>query len=344
MVATAAVILWYSAGLMTFTIVTGVPLLAGRTEAVRAYQADGAEVIDATRFIVESKGLAFIALVAGATVIFSREARTRHRLLAALLVAPAFVVTFLGYARATLLALVVCTVLLACILRRPVLDRRRVAVAAVAILALVPLISLTGSGSAISDPQGNPVARQVAGFETRVLGGLSEDTIDSPGNTYRLTENGYALKAWERNPLFGHGIGASFKPTVLSDPSLSAFENNPAFGTRFIHNGWLWYAVKTGAVGLVAFAAFMLTPVVGSLSGRARGRLPLSPVEVGLAVSVVGLLVINVFEPDLHRVGTAPLAGAVLGYLAARMDSVRPHTTHSAPVRVGVSVPAEVPR
>jgi O-antigen ligase len=323
-VGAAAIVLWYSAGLMIVTIATGVEILAGRTEEVRAYQASGnAEVIDATRFIVDSKGLAFMALVVAVTVLFSRPVTSRQRWLCLALAVPAFIVTFLSYARATLIALVVCTVVVVVLKRAVSFDRRRVLATGAVLATVVGLVGLTGTASLLNDANGNVVARQVAGFEERVLGGLTSDTVDSPGNTYRLMENRYALEAAARSPLFGHGIGASFKPTTFGDRSLSAFENDPAFGTRFIHNGWLWYLVKAGGVGVLAFILFVFTPVLRTLLPRAGRTWRIDPVDAGLAVAIVGLMIINAFEPDLHRTGTAPLAGAVLGYLALRSAAAR---------------------
>lgn len=309
-------VLWWSAGLMLFTIATGIDVLAGRTEDVRAYQAAGPEVIDATRFIVDSKGLAFITLVTGTTVLVSRVATPHQRRVAALLVAPALIVTFLNYARATVLALLVCAVLVLALRRLAQVQRRRIAVTALVVSTFVAIIGLTGTASVFADPQGNVLARQVAGFQERVIGGLDAENVESPGNTYRLLENRYALEAIARNPLFGQGVGAAFKPQSFGDPSLDAFQTDPAFGVRFIHNGWLWYLVKGGVVALLAFVALMLAPVVQALYRSARSRARLSPADVGLLVSVIGLLAIFVFEPDIHRTGSAPLVGATLGYLS----------------------------
>jgi O-Antigen ligase len=324
----AGVILWYTAGLMIATIVTGVELLAGRTETVRTYEAGEPAEIDATRFIVNAKGLAFMALVAGTTVLLSRSATTAQRWIAGILVVPAFVVTFLSYARATLLAVIVCALLLVFLRRAIPLDSRRASATGLVVATVIGLVGLSGTGSLISDPEGSRIARQVAGFQGRVLDGLSSETASTPGNTYRLLENRYAVEAAARNPLFGHGIGASYKPRSFGDRSLSTFENNPDFGSRFIHNGWLWYLVKAGAVGLVAFLAFLLTPILVTVRGSRAASKRTTALDIGLAVSIGGLMVINAFEPDLHRVGTAPLAGAVLGYLALRSVGHREPGVH----------------
>lgn len=312
----AGVVLWYSTALMLVTIATGVETLAGRTEDVRAFAPGGAEVIDATRFVVDSKGLAFIVLVTSTVVLVSRSASRAQRCAAVVLLVPAFLVTFLNYARATVLAAVICLLLLAMLQRTARVHRRRVAVAALVVAGAVGAVGVTGTAAVLVDPEGNVVARQVAGFSERVIGGLQTEDVESPGNTYRLLENRAAVEGAARNPLFGLGIGAAFKPRSFGDPALDAFQQDPAFGVRFIHNGWLWYLVKTGAVGVAVFTVLALRPVVTLVRGAVRRREPIPPGRLGLALSVVGLLVIFVFEPDIHRTGTAPLFGAVLGYLS----------------------------
>lgn len=309
-------VLWYSAGFMLVTIATGVDILAGRTEDVRAYQAGGAQVIDATRFIVDSKGLAFVTMVAGGAVLLSSRASAAQRRVAAAVVAPALIVSFLNYARATVLALAVCVVLLLLLNRLAKIHSRRVLVASLVVATFVGLVGLTGTASVFSDPQGNVLARQVAGFEERVLGGLDAEGVESPGNTYRLLENQYALRGFAANPLFGQGVGAAFKPRSFGDPALDAFQTDPAFGVRFIHNGWLWYLVKSGVVGLAAFLALILVPILAFLRTALLRPGDARPADVGIAVSLIGLLAIFFFEPDIHRVGTAPLVGATLGYLS----------------------------
>ncbi|RJK97879.1 O-antigen ligase family protein [Vallicoccus soli] len=320
----ALVVLWYSAGLMLVTIVTGTELLAGRVANVRVQGVGGtAAELDATRFIVNSKVLAFVVLVAAATVLLSRRAGARERLLAAVLALPAFLVTFLGYARATLLALLLCTAVLLVLRRRADLHGGRLGAVVLAAAALVGVVGLTGTASLLSDPDGNLVARQVAGFEERVLGGLTTEQVETPGNEYRLLENRYALMTWGENPLFGQGIGASYHPPMIADPLLQAFETDPEFGSRFVHNGYLWYLVKTGLVGLLAFLAMVLVPVARVLR-RAAGPEGMPPVDVALAVSLLGLMLIHAFEPDMHRVGGAALVGALIGYLSLRGASRAP--------------------
>lgn len=319
----AGLILWYTAGLMVVTILTGAEILSGRTEAVRAYDAVQTQEFDATRFIVNSKGLAFMVLVAALAVLMSRRSTERHRWVAGLLGLPAFTITFLGYARATTLALGLCVLVLVLLARRLQLSGPRVGGALLVLVGMLAALALTGSGALLNDPQGNALARQVAGFEERVVGGLSEDGVDSPGNQYRLLENRYALQTAATNPLFGQGIGAAYHPTFVRDSQLQAFKTNPEFGSRFIHNGWLWYLVKTGAVGLVVALALLLVPVLRTVWWR--DRLPeISAVDVGIAVSILGLMVIHAFEPDLHRVGTAPVVGAALGYLSLRATASAP--------------------
>ncbi|WP_336921882.1 O-antigen ligase family protein [Aquipuribacter sp. SD81] len=311
----ALLVLWYTASLMLVTIATGTELLAGRTENVRAFDTVQTLEIDATRFIVNSKGLAFLAVVVGVAVLASRVSTRHQRLLAAACLVPGAVVTFLGYARATMLALALCLLLLGLLARRLGLDWTRLGAALLALAAPAALLVLSGNGSLVNDPDGNALARQVAGFEARVLDGLDEEGANSPGNQYRLLENRYALQAAADNALFGLGIGADYHPRFVQDPTLQAFKANPDFGSRFIHNGWLWYLVKTGAVGLVAALLLFFVPVLRAVGGRVPPA-GTGVVAIALAVGLVGLMVIHLFEPDIHRVGTAPLFGAALGYLS----------------------------
>lgn len=314
----AALVLWYSAGMIVASLLTGQALLGGRVEGVRAFQTTGAVEVDATRFLLDVKGLAFIGLVLGAAALLGRSWPSRRMTLLGLGL-PGFVVTFVGLSRQSLLAFGLTLVLLLALTRRFRVAPRRMVAAVSGLTAMAVAIALLGAWPYMSDPNGNALARQVYAFETRVLEGLRyENATESPGNQWRVAEAKYALEETVRNPLLGIGIGSAYRP-LLSDHPFGDLD----YGARFIHNLHLWYLAKTGVIGYLVFLVFMLWPVLAAarsvdLSGRHRYA-----VDLALGVAIIGILVVDLFEPDLHRVGTAPLVSAILGYLAIQAQERR---------------------
>jgi O-antigen ligase len=160
----------------------------------------------------------------------------------------------------------------------------------------------------------------VAGFQDRVIGGLSTDDVLSPGNAFRLVENRYAFEKFTESPLWGHGFGVQYRPLYVLGDVGNIFPD-AEYGTRFVHNGYMGYLVKTGAVGLTLFVLFFLLPAGRTLVAATRSHV--GSVDVGLAVAIVGLMIDNAFEPDLVRLGGAPVLGAILGLLTYRTAGAR---------------------
>ena len=315
-VATAAAVLWYTAVMIAASLVTGAELLSGRVnDGLSAFTVTGTAEVDAGRFLLDAKGLAYLGVVVGLTALLS-PSWPRRRLTLLGLGLPGLIATFAALSRQSFVALAVSVLVLLALGGRLRLDARRTAVASSVVVVVV--FALAAAWSGVSSPAGNVVARQLYAFEVRVVQGLfPENAAQSPGNQWRLVEARYALEAFRGAPVLGVGVGEAYRPLageqVFGDAD---------YGARFIHNLWLYYVAKTGAVGVAVFLVFLLVPTVGALRQPLRDRQ--SVVDVALVAGLVGLAVVNVFEPDFHRVGTAPLLGALLGYLALRASRQAP--------------------
>lgn len=328
-VRTTIVAVWYSLVMILASLVTGTNYLSsGRVEEVRAFQTTGAVEVDATRFILDAKGLAFVGIVLGFAALAS-SAWPRRALTTLIIGVPSCVITFVALSRQSIVALAASTATGLVLARRIQMSARRVIGSTLAIVSGLILLTVLGAWPYISNPNGNGVSRQIYAFEARVLQGLVfENAAESPGNQWRLSEAEYALDTFTDRPLLGAGVGAAYRPLVADHP----FEDLQ-YGARFIHNLHLWYLAKTGVVGFTAFAIFFCRPIILTMRPAPTWGDQLSAVDKALAISLIGLIVVNFFEPDLHRVGTAPLAGALVGYLAVRHETGRRSTTDVAATR-----------
>jgi hypothetical protein len=128
---------------------------------------------------------------------------------------------------------------------------------------------------------------------------------------YRLAERENILRALEREPLTGIGIGVDW-PTRYPLP----FEG--ANLHQYSHLAFLWWWMKAGLLGGLAYLAILGTTLVAGLRVWRRHADPLiSTAGLAAAVSVIGFVVVELAATILgsDERGTAVL-GCVIGLLA----------------------------
>jgi O-antigen ligase len=134
---------------------------------------------------------------------------------------------------------------------------------------------------------------------------------------YRLAEWTAAGRAIEHHPLTGIGLGNTisfwsprYSPMTNTNGSLTT--------TDYIHNSYIWFALKIGLPGAFVFVALLLIQL-----GRARTLLRQSldtrsrRLLLGALATLVALLVVSLAGPHLNSDYSTPYIAAVIAFLEA---------------------------
>lgn len=143
------------------------------------------------------------------------------------------------------------------------------------------------------------------------------------GDAYRVHERKNVIHAIEEHPVTGLGLGVHWSQTSFLDAYLPSIRS-------YTHVTVLWYWMKFGVLGLLTYAALMLSTIALSLvEYRARFR-----TDPGLAVIALtcGAAFVTLLFADATAsftgidVRLSPIAGVVIGIVAA-MSSLPRRTT-----------------
>lgn len=301
--ATRAIVvtLWFSAAMAVMSSAGGLRL-TGRLERI-----DGASSGGTARLIISTTAPALAVLCALVAAAIIGRVRPMAYLSLGL---PAMIISLLSFSRGILIATAVAAVVAflssmgwPALWRAAKLVVSTAAILAVTLPAALFLLQQSAAGAWLDN--------QITGFSTRVLGGVSGDALAADESThYRLEENAELLRGIAQAPVFGHGLGYPYRLAFGNQPAgndLFGFERFTAMlGTTYAHNFYLWWLVKSGAVGMSAFAALALTPVIRAL------RCGTAPAKISAAVSV-GLLVLAIVGPNIEDSPDALTFGMALG-------------------------------
>lgn len=211
--------------------------------------------------------------------------------------------SFLGLAGALLFALIAAA--LAGMIWRPIAITL-IAAGVVGIGVLFTGYVLRGTSS------GGWFSLQVSSFNERVIGGLTESGLQNDGSAqFRFQqEDLYLRREISNSPVIGHGMGFPYKP-LLTGRSLS---DKSDYLRYYAHNTYLWFWVKSGLVGLVAFLYTFATPVVAAVRGR-------QDIELASGAAVTGLLACAFVVPMPLGTPTAVLLGCAAGLCAGAVEA-----------------------
>ena len=303
-------VLWCAAVLVGVESFTGVHLLAGRVEAVNAVGTGLAGAgVDATRFLVAPKDLALLCCCAGLALLLRGGAEGLWILLGPAVLLPSTLLVFFSFSRRALLALAFATVfvLLVTRLSRVVVRTLVMAPVVAGTIAVLALASVSSSSY---------VSRQASAFSDRVLTGVSDEArAQDQGIAFRALEDEYAERSVRGSPLVGLGLGAAYRPDVAGQPFVGEDRD---YGRTYVHNFYLWVAVKMGLLGLLTVALFLLRPVVAVARAAARSNRQEDQVLVAVAAGVLGLCAVNWVSPIFNEPATAIVLGCALGVLRRR--------------------------
>lgn len=325
---TMAVILWFSMAMLAASEFAGVKL-AGRIESLEAEVGSA----DAVRMLTSSQmpAVAVLAVLVAAQIV--GRAKLSMWLVLGL---PAAVISLLSFSRNLLIILAV-TAAVAFVTSLGWAAIRRTAVfatvGAFTLAVVIPsglfLIHDTGLGGWLGD--------QLNAFSHRVLGGLSSNSLKvDPSTLARLRENANLESSFADAPTFGHGLGYAYQfafgTPEAHQSARDTFSLN--LGTTYAHNFYLWWLVKSGVVGMVAFAVFALTPFARAIQN------PSAPVRISAAVSA-GLLAVCAVVPLPLDGANSLVLGMALG-ATATFANLRSDTGKQAYAIDETKVPSEL--
>ena len=185
---------------------------------------------------------------------------------------------------------------------------RRFVVPTIALLAVgVYLILTTGIAGGLQGP-----------LVTRVESINATSVSQNQQDRYRLDERKNVLSALERSPLTGLGTGVAW-------PTRYPLGFDYPGGHLYVHVGLLWWWMKMGLIGIVAYLLLIGTAIVAGVRVWRRHSDPQIRV-FGLAAAgmAIGLVVVELASTaigDNERVSM--LFGAVFGLLAAAYAQTR---------------------
>jgi hypothetical protein len=302
-------VLWFSAAMTMLASATGFAV-GGRTEQAAPY---GAVVAadEATRLLTPATFLAVVVLCAALAALIRGGARVPWYL-----VVPSIPIVVLAFSRNHLLALATAAIF-AFIASRGLGSTIPKSIGFLVASALTLGALTYGQGFVSTLPGGGYIVKQVDGFSSRVVEGVSSQALSRDSSAqYRFVQENDRIRPWvERSPFLGWGFGKAYKPPAAGD------EFSMKQAPYYAHNYYWWLLLKSGAAGLVAFLLLTAGPALRVL------RRP-DPWAVLVAAPVVGLLSASFFAPMANGSPTSALLGALVGMTAA-LTGKRAATTAS---------------
>ncbi len=144
-------------------------------------------------------------------------------------------------------------------------------------------------------------------------------TVKSDSLEWRVYETGEAIRSIREHPTLGVGLGNSYRDLTLVQGEVSGGwagqtgEERTRF-TRFVHNSYLYIAVKMGLPGLFIFVWFAICACIYAWKAYARA---VDRVYRGIILAVLagflGLLQWSIFHVQLMQVESTVVIGLVVG-------------------------------
>jgi O-antigen ligase len=152
-------------------------------------------------------------------------------------------------------------------------------------------------------------ALQPAVFASVISRALAVTAISDRNVQYRFLENQAVERQVRRQPLVGYGLGKTFVPDFQR-------YGIPLEPKTYIHNNYLWFLQRLGAVGLALFAWFMLAfifPRGGLASYRSEDDPWLVGLVVGTRALMVALLFVSITSPQFNTMSDVAVISVLMG-------------------------------
>lgn len=128
------------------------------------------------------------------------------------------------------------------------------------------------------------------------LRSLSADVVLMDENVqYRIRETRFAIEQFRRHPLFGIGLGNSYRP-------LFGDESNTIALNWYLHNAYLWIGTMMGLAGLIPFLWLCIAFLIRCW--RFWHRIPepeARAIYVGFGAAFLGTMVSNIVAPNFFQ-------------------------------------------
>lgn len=140
-------------------------------------------------------------------------------------------------------------------------------------------------------------------------------TAETYSVEWRIFETDEALRSVSQHPLLGVGLGNVYRdPTLLHGEAISGYLRF----TRYVHNSYLYIAVKMGLLGLVAFLWFCLAFLASGWRAYMNALdEQFKRIMLAILASFVGLLAWSIFQPHLLQVESTIVVGLMVGMIAS---------------------------
>lgn len=165
-------------------------------------------------------------------------------------------------------------------------------------LAIFAVIAVLGAGTLILKPDLIPA-----------------DMFSTSGVTDRATNWSRAMTIYKRHPVIGSGLNtfhANYSELNINAPKGKG-------GGAYAHNCYLQMATEIGAIGLIAFLAFIFAVFrkCAKTVNKSRGSGYLNPLIIGLLGGILAFLVHAFFDTNLYSLNLNALFWFALGIAQA---------------------------
>jgi O-antigen ligase len=141
------------------------------------------------------------------------------------------------------------------------------------------------------------------------------ETLESFSLEWRIFETGEALRSVGEHPILGVGLGNVYRePALLHGEAADGYYRL----IRYVHNSYLYLAVKLGLLGLFACLWFVLAFLIGGL--RAYLRMPGGPYKqatLAILAGLIGILLWSITQSLLMQGETTLVIGLMGGLIAS---------------------------
>jgi O-antigen ligase len=148
-----------------------------------------------------------------------------------------------------------------------------------------------------------------------------DQTLETNSLEWRVLETKEAFKAATQHPIIGVGLGNTYRePFLLQGEDSSPARRSPlgVRFTRFVHNSYLYLAVKMGMIGILSFICFALAFL---LSGwRMYTRIvneQYRHLTLAIIASFVGFLLWAGSQSHLLQVESTVVVGTMIGLIVS---------------------------
>jgi O-antigen ligase len=225
----------------------------------------------------------------------------------------------LTYTRAQWIATVISVMIIAALV--PHALRVRLGHGLVGVLGITALVfGLFQAGVELPAGAAQPAVEAMLGRATSILS--PDATLNSASLQWRVFENEEAFNSIVQSPQ-GVGLGNTYRAITTYAGEAAGYQGSPLNG--FMHNSYLYIAVKMGLQGLIAFLWFCVAVLVHGW--RLFRKMPSGPdkwLVLAVLASFVGIMQWSITEPNFMQTGATITVGLMVGLLASLTTDAAP--------------------